>query len=73
MNIGDFSPVVPTDGQVLVIKKFNDLYLDLATAIRCHGETKMTSLEGPHITAALRLLLESKMTLIHGITHPFQG
>ena len=73
MNIGDFSPVVPTEEQVLVIKKFNELYWDLACAIRTHGETVMTKLEGPHITAALRLLLESKMTLIHGITHPFKG
>ena len=67
MNLSDFSPTVPTvptAKQKSGIDFFNIVYAELAANILNIGEPSA------HRTAALRLLLESKMTLIHGITHP---
>ena len=63
MNLDDFSPTVPTETQKSEIDYYSKAYIYLATDILIQSPSA-------HRTAALRLLLESKMTLIHGITHP---
>ncbi len=65
MRVEDFSPIVPTKQQTETMNRFNQRYQDLAQSII--DETNVPV--NVHRTAALRLLLESKMTLIHGITH----
>lgn len=63
MDIKDFSPTVPNDAVQDLISDITYNYMYLANRIfEKVGST-------PHRTAALRKLLESKMTLIHGITH----
>ena len=65
MQLSDFSPTIPTADQLDQIKLVNSDYEKLALVILSSGIPPSA-----HRTAALRLLLESKMTLIHGITHP---
>jgi hypothetical protein len=64
MRIEDFSPTVPDATRRALIETFNFGFAELATAII--GGVSPSA----HRTDALRKLLESKMTLIHGITHP---
>ena len=64
MQLNHFSPVVPDAGTILIINNVTAAYETLASAILNIGPASA------HRTAALRKLLESKMTLIHGITHP---
>lgn len=63
MNKEDFDPVIPTQQQTLDIVNSNTNYQTLAALILKNIPIS------DHRTTALRLLLESKMTLIHGITH----
>lgn len=67
MKLSDFSPAVPSDLQIAEIEFYTKLYSMLA------GQILNTDKPSAHRTAALRLLLESKMTLIHGITHPSES
>jgi hypothetical protein len=64
MNANDFQSNVPSVDQQDLMSDMAIYYQDIADTI--------IGRVGPsaHRTAALRLLLESKMTLIHGITHP---
>lgn len=64
MQLNDFQVMVPNSEQLEDIQNFGIRYQELAEIIL--DEVKPSG----HRTAALRLLLESKMTLIHGITHP---
>lgn len=64
MQLSDFSPTKPSLEQSGLILQADDMYADIAEQIL--NEIKPSA----HRTAALRLLLESKMALIHGITHP---
>jgi hypothetical protein len=66
MQLSDFSPTIPTPEQLHSIQLANYDYKKLAQVIL----TDPLIPPSAHRTAALRLLLESKMTLIHGITHP---
>jgi hypothetical protein len=63
MDFGDFFPNKPNEWQLKQIEEITKDYQALASAIL---ENTASS---AHRTAALRLLLESKMTLIHGVTH----
>lgn len=63
MKIEDFSPTAATPAQFKLIDGVTAKYADIASRIIS------VIPESAHRTAALRLLLESKMTLIHGITH----
>lgn len=63
MKANDFVAVKATDDQMQLINMYSEQYQDLAADIIASVNAS------PHRTAALRLLLESKMTLIHGITH----
>ena len=64
MQIEDFKPTIPTDGQIHAIRQLTTVYTHLAQEILDGVEPSA------HRTDALRKLLESKMTLIHGLTHP---
>lgn len=67
MNIDDFRPVPPaklTPDQLFNIDQVNVEFE--ATADFVISDIPSSA----HRTAALRLLLEAKMTLTHGITHP---
>ena len=64
MQLSDFSPTIPTADQIDQINLVNADYSTLADIVL------QDIAPSAHRTAALRLLLESKMTLIHGITHP---
>ena len=64
MLLSDFSPTKPTEEQLETIAAINREYSHLAEG------TLLNVAPSTHRTAALRLLLESKMTLIHGVTHP---
>lgn len=67
MQPSDFLPVrVLTEEQSDLLRKFETAYASLALIVI---EAMPNS---AHRTAALRKLLESKMTLIHGITHEFR-
>ncbi len=66
MLLRDFYPNVPTAAQSDLIVRFTESYRNLAAEIV--SEVPPSS----HRTTALRKLLESKMTLIHGITHPVE-
>ena len=64
MQLSDFSPVrVLTSEQSALLLQAEGAYQALASRIL--DEVAPSA----HRTASLRLLLESKMTLIHGITH----
>jgi hypothetical protein len=64
MILSDFVPNKPTQDQLELLESVNREYLKLAEGTLANVPSSA------HRTAALRLLLESKMTLIHGITHP---
>jgi hypothetical protein len=64
MNLTDFSPTKPTTEQLETIEAINREYSHLAEG------TVLNVPSSAHRNRALRLLLESKMTLIHGVTHP---
>lgn len=64
MNLNDFRSNTPTPEQMVLLEQATNGYEALATRIL--EEVSNSA----HRTAALRLLLESKMMLIHGITHP---
>jgi hypothetical protein len=64
MDIQDFRPKKADAGQIALIKQIEDQYVALA------GEILRLTAPSAHRTAALRLLLESKMTMTHSITHP---
>ena len=64
MQIEDFNPVILHGKTLELMERFNDAFGELAEDII--GAVEPSA----HRTAALRKLLESKMTLIHGITHP---
>jgi hypothetical protein len=64
MDINDFHPQTISESGAELIKKFETLYSNLA------AEIMASTARSAHQTAALRLLLESKMTLVHSITHP---
>jgi hypothetical protein len=64
MNLTDFGPTKPTQDQIETIEAINREYSKLAEG------TLINVTPSAHRTAALRLLLESKMTLVHGVTHP---
>lgn len=63
MNLSDFQAAVPTPLQVRQLEYYTEKFALLAADIL--AQVPATA----HRTAALRLLLEAKMTLIHGITH----
>jgi hypothetical protein len=64
MQLSDFKPTIPGPMEQEWIKAIGEVYYRLADNI------VRAIPSSAHRTAALRLLLESKMTLIHGITHP---
>ena len=64
MQIEDFKPTVPDQATSELIRAFHQVFGELAAGIL--GQVPPSA----HRTDALRKLLESKMTLIHGITHP---
>ena len=64
MNQSDFTPAVPTPDQVSALEAINKIFYD--TAQMSEGLVPPSA----HRTAALRLLLQAKMTLTHAITHP---
>jgi hypothetical protein len=64
MRIEDFAPAIPNGKTLELMQRFNDAFGELAEDII--GAVEPSA----HRTDALRKLLESKMTLIHGITHP---
>lgn len=64
MRLSDFTPTKPTQDELGLIRISERLYRDLAEQIICNIS------ESAHRTVALRKLLESKMILIQGITHP---
>lgn len=67
MKIEDFIAVVPTEEQ-------KDALAKISTEYKLTAEEIFKRIpSSAHRSAALRLLLESKMTLIHGITHPSES
>lgn len=64
MNLEDFLAVRVTKEQMISVRRAESNYFNLAQMI------EQTVVPSAHRTAALRFLLESKMTLIQGITHP---
>ena len=64
MRIEDFSSTVPTADTQLRITEVAAAYRNLVVLI--HEQVPGSA----HRTDALRKLLESRMTLIHGLTHP---
>lgn len=64
MRIEDFSPTIPSSEAALSVVEVSAAYRNLAVLI-------LEQVPGnAHRTDALRKLLESKMTLIHALTHP---
>lgn len=64
MQASDFAPTVPTDEQAKMIREVNAVF-----QLAAEDFINLVP-SSAHRTAALRKLLEAKMTLIHGITHP---
>ena len=65
MNQSDFVPTVPSDEQRRKIEYVNERFQILVI------DLLFTVPNSAHRTCALRHLLDAKMSLIHGITHPF--
>jgi len=63
MDIRDFTSVPMTESTQKLAKEIADKYFELA------GLILRTTSPTPHRTAALRLLLDSKMTMIHDLSH----
>jgi len=66
MRIEDFSPNAVSPEDQTLIREVTANYVNLAKYLLNNNEIEGSA----HKTAALRLLLESKMTLIQAITHP---
>lgn len=62
MDITDFAAVLVSDSDKKLIDAISAKYAELA------GQILRTTAPSAHRTAALRLLLESKMTMVHAIT-----
>lgn len=62
MDITDFHAVCTSESQQNLIKEISAKYAELA------GQILRTTAPSAHRTAAMRLLLESKMTMIHAVT-----
>lgn len=60
----DFQPTVPNDAQKAAIQAINEKFFGLSV------DVMFIVPNSAHRTAALRHLLDAKMTLIHAITHP---
>lgn len=63
MDIQDFFAVPMCESDQKLAKEVEAKYMQLA------GEIMRLTAPSAHRTAALRLLLESKMTMIHAISH----
>ena len=63
MKTGDFQYARATSEQLMVIDRMTAEFVKLATIIQ--EDVPVSA----HRTAALRKMLEAKMTLVHGITH----
>lgn len=63
MDIQDFSAKTLCESDQKLVAMIGGSYLHLA------GEILRLTAPSAHRTAALRLLLESKMTMIHAISH----
>jgi hypothetical protein len=64
MDIQDFYPVTVDDWQKAKIEEIGQAYATLA------GFILTNTASSAHRTAALRLLLDSKMTMVHALSHP---
>lgn len=63
MDIQDFYAKPMCESDTKLAAQIGEKYAVLA------GEILRTTAPSAHRTAALRLLLESKMTMIHGLSH----